>query len=45
MYFNGHKGSLVAWKTPQAVYWISNTLTDTLSNSQMVGIAGSLTRG
>jgi hypothetical protein len=45
MYFNGHKVSLVAWKTPQAVYWISNTLTDTLSNSQMVAIAGSLTRG
>jgi len=44
-YFNGHKLSLVAWKTPQAVYWISNTLTDSLSNSQMVGIAASFTRG
>jgi hypothetical protein len=43
-YFNGRKLSLVAWRTPQAVYWISNTLTDTLSNSQMVGIAASLTR-
>ena len=45
LYFNGHKITIVAWKTPQAVYWISNTLTDTISNSQMVGIAGSLTRG
>jgi LCP family protein required for cell wall assembly len=44
-YFNGQKVSLVAWKTPQAVYWISNTLADTLSNSQMLGIAASLTKG
>ena len=44
-YFNGHKLSLVAWRTPQAVYWISNTLTDALSNSQMIAIAASLTRG
>jgi LCP family protein required for cell wall assembly len=44
LFFNGHKLSLAAWRTPQAVYWISNTLTDSLSNSQMVGIAASLTR-
>ena len=44
LYFNGHKLSLAAWRTPQAVYWISNTLTDSLSNSQMLAIAGSLTR-
>ncbi|MGI8414250.1 MAG: LCP family protein [Solirubrobacteraceae bacterium] len=42
LYFNGHKLSLVAWRTPQAVYWISNTLTDDLHPSQMVGIAASL---
>ena len=43
-YFNGSKVTLVAWKTPQAVYWISNTLTDTLSGQQMLGIAASLTK-
>jgi LCP family protein required for cell wall assembly len=43
-FFNGQKISLVAWKTPQGVYWISNTLTDTLTNSQMLKIAASLTR-
>jgi hypothetical protein len=43
-YFNGHKLTLVAWRTSQGVYWISNTLTDDLSNQQMVGIAGSLMR-
>ena len=45
LFFNGHKLSLAAWRTPQGVYWISNTLTDSLSNSQMLSIAGSLTRG
>ncbi|HZU60638.1 MAG TPA: LytR family transcriptional regulator, partial [Solirubrobacteraceae bacterium] len=45
LYFNGGKLTLVAWRTPRAVYWISNTLTSTLSSRQMVAIAGSLTRG
>ncbi len=44
LYANGRKVSVVAWKTGQGVYWISNTLTDTLSNQQMVGIAASLMR-
>jgi LCP family protein required for cell wall assembly len=45
LYFNGGKLSLVAWHRPGAVYWISNTLTDTLSPTQMKAIAASLTRG
>jgi polyisoprenyl-teichoic acid--peptidoglycan teichoic acid transferase len=44
LYANGSKLSLVAWHTPQAVYWVSNSLTDDLSNRQMVAIAASLTR-
>jgi LCP family protein required for cell wall assembly len=44
LYFNSHKISVAAWRTSQGVYWVSNTLTDTLSNQQMVGIAGSLMR-
>ena len=43
LFFNGHKLSLAAWRTARGVYWVSNTLTDSLSNSQMLGIAGSLT--
>ena len=43
LYFNGHKLTLVAWRAQGAVYWISNTLTDDLSNPQMLGIAASLT--
>jgi LCP family protein required for cell wall assembly len=45
IYFNGHKPTLVAWRTSWGVYWISNTLTDDLSTSQLTGIAASLTRG
>jgi LCP family protein required for cell wall assembly len=44
LYQNGAHVSLVAWRTPSGVYWVSNTLIDTLSNSQMIGIAASLTR-
>ena len=44
LFFNGHKLSLAAWRTSAGVYWISNTLTDSLSNQQMISIAGSLTR-
>jgi len=44
LYANGGKISLVAWDTPQGVYWISNTLTDTLGNQQIVAIAASLVR-
>jgi polyisoprenyl-teichoic acid--peptidoglycan teichoic acid transferase len=45
LYANGGKISVVAWHTRQGVYWISNTLTDNLTNQQMVAIAASLTRG
>ena len=44
LYINQGKISLAAWRTPQGVYWISNDLTDDLSNQQMLAIASSLTR-
>ncbi|MFZ0040207.1 MAG: hypothetical protein WAK93_02795, partial [Solirubrobacteraceae bacterium] len=40
----GGKLTTVAWRTPNAVYWIANTLTDSISNPQMVAMAASLTR-
>jgi LCP family protein required for cell wall assembly len=43
LYANGGSLTTVAWHTPHAVYWISNTLTTDISNQQMVGIAASLT--
>jgi LCP family protein required for cell wall assembly len=45
LHFNGHKLTLVAWRTRHAAYWISNTLTDDLSNQQMIAIAASLRSG
>jgi LCP family protein required for cell wall assembly len=42
-YSQGGKLSLVAWRTPQAVYWVSNTLANNIPNSQMVAMAASLT--
>jgi polyisoprenyl-teichoic acid--peptidoglycan teichoic acid transferase len=44
LYANGSKLSLVAWRTPQGVYWVSNTLTDDLTNRQLVAIAASLVK-
>jgi LCP family protein required for cell wall assembly len=45
LYSNGGKLAVVAWRAPWGVYWISNTLTNTISNRQMVEMAASLTRG
>ena len=39
----GSRLRYVAWKRKKAVYWVSNSLTLSLSNAQMIGIAASLT--
>ena len=44
LFFDGSRLRLVAWRTPRAVYWVSNTLLETLKNPQMLAIARSLTR-
>jgi polyisoprenyl-teichoic acid--peptidoglycan teichoic acid transferase len=44
LYFDGTRLRLVAWQTGRAVYWISNTLLQSLTNKQMLGLAQSLTR-
>ncbi len=43
LYANGGRLTTVAWRNGPEVYWISNTLTSTIPNPQMVGIAASLT--
>ncbi len=43
-YFDGRKIRLIAWETPKAVYWVSNSLTQKLSNKQMMDVARSLQR-
>jgi LCP family protein required for cell wall assembly len=43
-YFTGKKIRLISWTTPKAVYWVSNTLSQRLTNRQMMEIARSLQR-
>jgi len=38
---DGDRIRLVAWRTPSGVYWVSNTLLQTLIRKQMLGIAAS----
>ena len=44
LYYDGRRIRLVAWKTRRAVYWVSNTLSASLTSRQMLAIASSLTR-
>jgi LCP family protein required for cell wall assembly len=44
LHYDGDRLRLVAWRTKQAVYWISNTLLQTLSERQMIAIARSARR-
>lgn len=41
LHYEGDRLRLVAWRTPEAVYWVSNTLLQTLSERQMLAIARS----
>jgi polyisoprenyl-teichoic acid--peptidoglycan teichoic acid transferase len=41
IYPDGSRIRLIAWKTGHSVYWISNTLLQSLSNKQMLAIAAS----
>ena len=43
IYYDGGRVRLVAWRSPHGVYWVSNSLSQTLSYDQMLAIAGSLT--
>ena len=44
LFYDGKRLRAVAWRTPRAVYWVSNTLSLKLTNKQMLGVARSLTR-
>ncbi len=43
LFYDGGKLRVVGWKTDDASYWVSNTLTRSLSEPEMLGIATSLT--
>ena len=44
LFGDGTRLRLIAWRTKNAVYWISNTLLQSLTNKQMIGLATSLSR-
>jgi LCP family protein required for cell wall assembly len=44
LHYDGRRLRLVAWRTKRAVYWVSNTLTQSLSTRQMIAITASLRR-
>jgi len=39
LHYDGDRVRLVAWRTEKAVYWVSNTLLQTLTERQMLSIA------
>lgn len=41
LFYDGDELRLIAWRTPRGVYWISNTLLESLSEKQMIAIARS----
>jgi polyisoprenyl-teichoic acid--peptidoglycan teichoic acid transferase len=41
LHYDGDRLRLVAWRTKKAVYWVSNTLLQSLSEREMLGIARS----
>jgi LCP family protein required for cell wall assembly len=41
LFYDGSHLRWVAWRTPHAVYWVSNTLVESLSQRQMLAIAES----
>ena len=43
-YFDGRRIRMIAWKRPEGAYWVSNTLSQRLTNRQMMDIARSLQR-
>jgi hypothetical protein len=44
LYYDGAKLRQVAWRTPNAVYYVTNTLNRRLTNAQLLAIAASLRR-
>jgi len=42
LFYDGGRVRRIAWRTPRAVYWVSNTLAGSLSARQMIALASSL---
>jgi polyisoprenyl-teichoic acid--peptidoglycan teichoic acid transferase len=44
LFYDGSRLRLVAWRTNNAAYWVSNTLSSSLGNQQMLALARSVGR-
>jgi polyisoprenyl-teichoic acid--peptidoglycan teichoic acid transferase len=44
LFYDGRRLRLVSWRSGKAVYWISNTLLQSLGNKQMLALARSVGR-
>lgn len=44
LYKSGGRYRMIAWRTDAGVYWVSNTLSNRLTNAQMLDIASNLRR-
>lgn len=44
LFYDGKRLRIVAWRTKSAVYWVTNSLGLALTNTELLGIARSLTR-
>jgi len=42
LYYDGGRLRLIGWKTKNASYWVNNTLSQTLSEAEMISIATSM---
>jgi hypothetical protein len=42
LFYDGSRVRVVGWRTPKAVYWVSNTITHRITNQRMIAIAASL---
>jgi hypothetical protein len=44
VFYDGTKIRQIAWRTPRALYYVTNTLDRKISNTKLIAIASSLTR-
>jgi LCP family protein required for cell wall assembly len=44
LFYDGAHLRQVAWRTPKAVYWVTNTVDKKIANTKLIAIASSLTR-
>ena len=44
LFYDGSRIRRVSWRTKNAVYWVTNTLTLSIPNSRLIAIASSLKR-